>query len=186
MRKSLALFASVIFVAAVALPRAQAPVNVNDIVELELLTHTEVYDKIHNQGFTSVLIVTGGTEERGPHDVLGGHTIMLQIRRPGGTLLLVPRPALLRPRALFFAIWSSLSCLSCETIASAIGGRDHGRVLYVRQSLGVRSSPAQSSTEPVRREPFRACCWEAGRVSSWTRTLSRRKRARDASSLSLR
>ena len=81
MRKSLALFASVIFVAAVALPRAQAPVNVNDIVELELLTHTEVYDKIHNQGFTSVLIVTGGTEERGPHDVLGGHTIMSRHRR---------------------------------------------------------------------------------------------------------
>jgi creatinine amidohydrolase len=80
MRKSLALFASVIFVAAVALPRAQAPVNVNDIVELELLTHTEVYDKIHNQGFTSVLIVTGGTEERGPHDVLGGHTIMSRHR----------------------------------------------------------------------------------------------------------
>jgi creatinine amidohydrolase/Fe(II)-dependent formamide hydrolase-like protein len=70
----------VIFVAAVALPRAQAPVNVNDIVELELLTHTEVYDKIHNQGFTSVLIVTGGTEERGPHDVLGGHTIMSRHR----------------------------------------------------------------------------------------------------------
>ena len=80
MRKSLALFASVIFVAAVAVPLAQAPVNVNDIVELELLTHTEVYDKIHNQGFTSVLIVTGGTEERGPHDVLGGHTIMSRHR----------------------------------------------------------------------------------------------------------
>jgi len=52
------------------------PVNVDDIVELEMLTHTEVYDKIHNKGFTSVLIVTGGTEERGPHNVLGGHTIM--------------------------------------------------------------------------------------------------------------
>src|SRR5262245_13403132 len=54
---------------------AQQP-NLNDIVELELLTHSEVHDKIHKQGFTSVLIVTGGTEERGPHDVLGGHTIM--------------------------------------------------------------------------------------------------------------
>ncbi|HKV98240.1 MAG TPA: creatininase family protein, partial [Vicinamibacterales bacterium] len=80
MRKSLALVASVTFVGAVGLLRAQAPVNVNDIVELELLTHTEVYDKIHNQGFTSVLVVTGGTEERGPHDVLGGHTIMSRHR----------------------------------------------------------------------------------------------------------
>jgi creatinine amidohydrolase/Fe(II)-dependent formamide hydrolase-like protein len=57
---------------------AQPPrtVNAKDIVELELLTHTEVFDKIHSEGMTSVLIVTGGTEERGPHDVLGGHTIM--------------------------------------------------------------------------------------------------------------
>lgn len=57
---------------------AQTPrtANVKDIVELELLTHSEVYDKIHNEGMTSVLVVTGGTEERGPHDVLGGHTIM--------------------------------------------------------------------------------------------------------------
>src|SRR5262249_49813257 len=29
---------------------------------------------------TSVLIITGGTEERGPHDVLGGHTIMSRHR----------------------------------------------------------------------------------------------------------
>jgi creatinine amidohydrolase/Fe(II)-dependent formamide hydrolase-like protein len=63
-----------------AQPRATAPVNVKDIVELELLTHTEVYEKIHTDGKTSVLIVTGGTEERGPHDVLGGHTIMARQR----------------------------------------------------------------------------------------------------------
>src|SRR5262245_15694337 len=61
---------------ATAFAQAARPVNTADIVELELLTHSEVYDKIHNQGMTSVLIVTGGTEERGPHDVLGGHTIM--------------------------------------------------------------------------------------------------------------
>ena len=45
--------------------------NTDAIVEMELLTHTEVSDKIHNKGFTSVLIVTGGTEERGPHNILG-------------------------------------------------------------------------------------------------------------------
>jgi hypothetical protein len=55
---------------------ARNPVNVKDIVELELLTHTEVSEKIHKEGKTSVLLMTGGTEERGPHAVLGGHTIM--------------------------------------------------------------------------------------------------------------
>jgi creatinine amidohydrolase len=58
---------------------AQQP-DVSAIVSLELLTHTEVYEKIHTGGYTSVLIVTGGTEERGPHDVLGGHTLLAQHR----------------------------------------------------------------------------------------------------------
>jgi creatinine amidohydrolase len=58
---------------------AQQP-DVSSIVSLELLTHTEVYQKIHTGGYTSVLIVTGGTEERGPHDVLGGHTLLAQHR----------------------------------------------------------------------------------------------------------
>ena len=47
--------------------RPAASPNSGDIVELELLTHSEVYDRINNKGMTSVLIVTGGTEERGPH-----------------------------------------------------------------------------------------------------------------------
>ncbi len=80
MKKALVLSVATAFIAAAPFARAQSPVNVNDIVELELLTHTEVYDKIHNQGFTSVLIITGGTEERGPQDVLGGHTIMSHYR----------------------------------------------------------------------------------------------------------
>jgi creatinine amidohydrolase len=54
---------------------AGAQVNVNDIVDLELLTHTEVSQKLKD-GWTSILLVTGGTEERGPQDVLGGHTLM--------------------------------------------------------------------------------------------------------------
>jgi creatinine amidohydrolase len=75
MRKSAILAAIISVSSSLTLAQAQQP-NVNDIVELEMLTHSEVSDKIHKQGFTSVLIVTGGTEERGPHDVLGGHTIM--------------------------------------------------------------------------------------------------------------
>jgi len=76
---------------------AQTPRSVNpkDIVELELLTHTEAYDKIHKEGKTSVLVITGGTEERGPHDVLGGHTIMsrhrgAEIAKRMGNALLAP------------------------------------------------------------------------------------------------
>src|SRR5215510_11320884 len=73
---------------------AQTP-NIKDIVEIELLTHNEISDKIHNEGKTSVLIVTGGTEERGPHDVLGGHSIMarnkgIEIAKKLGNALVAP------------------------------------------------------------------------------------------------
>ena len=84
-----------LLVVAIGAPRVAAQINVADVVELELLTHSEVYDKIHNQGFTSVLVVTGGTEERGPHDVLGGHTIMarqhaINIAKKVGKTLVAP------------------------------------------------------------------------------------------------
>jgi len=80
MKKALALIAVLAVPSIAAVVAAQTAGDPKDIVELELLTHTEVYDKIHNQGVTSVLVVTGGTEERGPHDVLGGHTIMAHHR----------------------------------------------------------------------------------------------------------
>jgi creatinine amidohydrolase/Fe(II)-dependent formamide hydrolase-like protein len=76
MKKLLALAA--LTASAAAFVHAQTPA-VNDIVDLELLTHTEVAAKIKG-GKTSVLIATGGTEERGPHDVLGGHTILAHHR----------------------------------------------------------------------------------------------------------
>jgi creatinine amidohydrolase/Fe(II)-dependent formamide hydrolase-like protein len=93
MRKHAALFLGLSLVAAGG-ASAQQP-NTNDIVELELLTHTEARDKIHNQGYTSVLIVNGGTEERGPHAVLGGHTIMsryhaINIAKKLGKTLVAP------------------------------------------------------------------------------------------------
>src|SRR5499427_7217224 len=73
---------------------AQTP-NIKDIVEIELLTHTEISDKIHKEGKTSVIIANGGTEERGPHDVLGGHTIMarnkgIEIAKKLGNALVAP------------------------------------------------------------------------------------------------
>ena len=65
--KNLILIA--LFVAS-AQSQKQAP------VEIELLTHTEIYDAVHNHGKTTVLIFNGGTEQRGPHAVLGGHTFI--------------------------------------------------------------------------------------------------------------
>ncbi|HYM22848.1 MAG TPA: hypothetical protein VEU08_06560, partial [Vicinamibacterales bacterium] len=72
---------------------AQQP-NVKDIVELELLTHTEVTEKLKS-GTTTILLVAGGTEERGPQDVIGGHTIMarhhaIAIAKKLGNALVAP------------------------------------------------------------------------------------------------
>jgi len=79
MRKTAFLMFCSTALVATAFAQAPRPVDVNTIVDLEMLTHTEVSQKIKD-GFTSVLVVTGGTEERGPHDVLGGHTIMARYR----------------------------------------------------------------------------------------------------------
>ncbi len=66
-----------------------------DSVEIEHLTHAEVYDAIHKQGKRTVLIYNGGTEQRGPHAVLGGHTFMARrtaeaIARKLGDALVAP------------------------------------------------------------------------------------------------
>jgi creatinine amidohydrolase len=78
MNKALAMAPVLALLAFPPAARAQAP-DVKSIVDLELLTHTEVAEKI-KEGKTSVLVVTGGTEERGPHDVLGGHTLLAHYR----------------------------------------------------------------------------------------------------------
>jgi creatinine amidohydrolase/Fe(II)-dependent formamide hydrolase-like protein len=94
MKKALFLAATAL-VPALTFAQPATPVDVNNIVELELLTTSEAYDKIHNQGKTSVLLITGGTEARGPHNVLGGHTIMsrhrgVEIAKRLGNALLAP------------------------------------------------------------------------------------------------
>ena len=73
---------------------AQLGKPVKDVVELELLTHTEVTERM-KAGVTSVLIANGGTEERGPHNILGGHTIMarataIDVARQLGNALVAP------------------------------------------------------------------------------------------------
>jgi creatinine amidohydrolase len=73
MKKLVGLVGCVALIATPAFAQLGKPVK--DVVELELLTHTEVIEK-QKAGKTSVLIVNGGTEERGPQNILGGHTIM--------------------------------------------------------------------------------------------------------------
>jgi creatinine amidohydrolase len=91
-KKILALLAALPLAASVATAQPARAVNVNDIVELELLTHTELSQK-QKDGWTSILLVTGGTEERGPQDVLGGHNILaknhalMAARKLGKTLV---------------------------------------------------------------------------------------------------
>jgi creatinine amidohydrolase len=94
MKKTPVFFALLALTSTTALAQTPRTVNVKDIVELELLTHTEVSEKIR-EGKTSVLLVTGGTEERGPHNVLGGHTIMsryraIEIAKKLGNALVAP------------------------------------------------------------------------------------------------
>src|SRR3954463_808242 len=90
MKKALALIA----LSTMGVAPASAQVNVANIVDLELLTHTEVTQKLKD-GWTSILIAAGGTEERGPQDVLGGHTMMAHshadmIARKLGKTLVAP------------------------------------------------------------------------------------------------
>lgn len=81
-----------VLVALAAFSAAQAadvPVN------MELMTYAEVYAAIHQQGKDTVLVYNGGTEQRGPHAVLGGHTLMARataeaIARRLGNALVAP------------------------------------------------------------------------------------------------
>ena len=64
-------------------------------VEIELMTYPEIYSAIHDHGKTTVLVYNGGTEQRGPHAVLGGHTFMARaiapmIARKLGNALVAP------------------------------------------------------------------------------------------------
>ncbi len=45
-------------------------------VEFEMMTWPELKRAIHEEGKTTVLVYNGGTEQRGPQNVAGGHTLM--------------------------------------------------------------------------------------------------------------
>jgi creatinine amidohydrolase len=66
-----------------------------DEVEIEMMTYPEIYSAVHDHGKTTVLIYNGGTEQRGPHAILGGHTLMARaiapmIARQLGNALVAP------------------------------------------------------------------------------------------------
>lgn len=73
MKTFISLFGCMALCASVA--HAQVGKPVKDLVELEYLTTSELVEK-QKAGMINVLIVNGGTEARGPHNILGGHTIM--------------------------------------------------------------------------------------------------------------
>jgi len=75
---------------------AQAQENTKEAqVQIELMTYPEIYSAIHEQGKTTVLVVNGGIEQRGPHAVLGGHSLTakpqaIDIARKLGNALVAP------------------------------------------------------------------------------------------------
>jgi len=48
------------------------------LVEFDMMTWAEVKKAIHEEGKTTVLVYNGGTEQRGPQNINGGHTLMAQ------------------------------------------------------------------------------------------------------------
>ena len=95
MTKLLTFTSVLILFALVAFAQSPKPLNVNDIVDIEKLTHSEIYEKIHTEGKTTLIIAVGGTEQRGPHAVLGGHTLMahnkaVEIAKKLGNALVAP------------------------------------------------------------------------------------------------
>src|SRR5882762_8571130 len=56
---------------------AQTSVKAHEApVEFEMMTWVEVKAAIHDHGKTTALVYNGGTEQRGPQNVNGGHNLM--------------------------------------------------------------------------------------------------------------
>jgi len=95
MSRFLALFCLLIAPAAAAQEIIPAPADATtgpDTVFVQELTWTEVAARVR-AGTRSVIVPTGGTEQNGPHMVLGKHNFIIReaseriARGPGGTLV---------------------------------------------------------------------------------------------------
>src|SRR3954470_10023892 len=65
-----------------------------ELVDMELMTYPEIAAAMH-AGKTTVLIYNGGTEQRGPHAVVGGHSLIarrvsVEIAQQLGNALVAP------------------------------------------------------------------------------------------------
>jgi creatinine amidohydrolase len=92
MKRTIGLLGCLATISTPALAQIGKPVS--ELVEIELLTSSEVAEK-QAKGFVNVLIVNGGTEARGPHNILAGHTIMarqtaIDVARELGNTLVAP------------------------------------------------------------------------------------------------
>ncbi len=70
------------------------PALAQEQVEIELMTYLEIAAAMQN-GKTTVLVYNGGTEQRGPHAILGYHTLVarrasVEIARQLGNALIAP------------------------------------------------------------------------------------------------
>lgn len=54
----------------------EALARTRDLVEIEMMTWPEVKRAIREMGKTTAIVYNGGTEQRGPQNVNGGHTLM--------------------------------------------------------------------------------------------------------------
>ena len=81
LKRTLCLALALAFAATATFAQNQR-LNVKEIVEIEMLTPLELAEKIKG-GMTSVLVAVGGTEVRGPHAVIAGHTILARNRAIG-------------------------------------------------------------------------------------------------------
>jgi len=61
---------------AIATSSLSAQTAQKPLVEFEMMTWQEVKHAIHDEGKVNAIVYNGGTEQRGPHNVNGGHNFM--------------------------------------------------------------------------------------------------------------
>ena len=96
-----------------------------DEVQIEMMTYAEVYKAIHEQGKTTVLVYNGGSEQRGPRAVLGGHTIMTRwtreaIARRLGNALVAPVLAFPLADGYLNPNWPGTASLSPDSVLVSV------------------------------------------------------------------
>ncbi len=72
---------ALVFSASAVYPQNKSEVkkpSAEPVVELEMMTWPELKKAIHEENKTTALIYNGGTEQRGPQNITGGHTFMGQ------------------------------------------------------------------------------------------------------------